>query len=40
MTIFAPGGERRMGEHTIICAGAEMLIILVRPMFVTHTVTN
>lgn len=34
------GPVRRMGEHAIIASGADLLIILVAPLFVTHTVTN
>lgn len=35
-----PNGTRKMGEHTIIASGADLLIIIVAPLYVTHTVTN
>lgn len=39
-TQFVPGATRRMGEHTVIAAGADLMLILVGPAFITHTVTN
>jgi len=35
-----PGPTRRMGEHKIIPSGSDLMIILVSPLFITHTVTN
>ncbi len=37
---MTPSMERRMGEHTVIRAGAEGLIMLMEPLPVTHTLTN
>lgn len=35
-----PGGERKMGEHVTISAGANLLAVLVAPIHMTHTVIN
>ena len=35
-----PGGERKMGEHVTISAGANLLVVLVAPIHMTHTVIN
>lgn len=35
---FVPGATRMMGEHTVITAGADLMIILAGPLFITHTV--
>jgi len=35
-----PGPTRRMGEQKIIPSGSDLMIILVSPLFITHTVTN
>ncbi len=40
MTGYAPGATRQMGEHTIISSGAELMIMLTGPLYITHTVTN
>jgi hypothetical protein len=37
---MTPSMERKMGEHTVIRAGSEGLIILVEPAPITHTLTN
>lgn len=37
---FVPGATRKMGEHRTIAPGANLLIVLTGPMFITHTVTN
>jgi len=37
---YVPGATRRMGEHKVITSGADLIIILVAPLFITHTVTN
>ena len=39
-TQYVAGSTRRMGTHTIISAGADLIIILVSPAFITHTVMN
>jgi len=39
-THFMPGATRLMGEQTVIASGAELMLILVSPAFITHTVTN
>ena len=39
-TCYMPGATRLMGEHTVITSGAEMMLILASPVFITHTVTN
>lgn len=35
-----PGATRKMGENKVIASGANLMIILVSPIFITHTVTN
>ena len=35
-----PGGERKMGEHVTIASGADLIIVLVAPIHLTHTVIN
>lgn len=37
---YVPGATRKMGEHTEIAAGADLLIVLDAPIYITHTVTN
>lgn len=36
----APGDKRRMGEHITISSGANLTIVLVAPINMTHTVIN
>lgn len=35
-----PGSQRRMGEHITISSGANLTIVLVAPINMTHIVTN
>lgn len=37
---YVPGATRKMGEHIEVSAGADMLIVLDVPIYITHTVTN
>lgn len=37
---YVPGAVRSMGDNTVIASGAELIIILVRPTFITHTLTD
>jgi hypothetical protein len=37
---YVPGGQRRMGEHVTISSGANMVIVLVEPVIMSHTVIN
>jgi hypothetical protein len=37
---YVPGTERKMGEHLTIAAGADLLIVLTAPAWITHTLTN
>ncbi|MBR1942271.1 hypothetical protein IJ843_00885 [bacterium] len=37
---FVPGTERKMGEHLTIAAGADLMIVLTSPAWITHTLTN
>lgn len=37
---YAPGASRKMGEHTVIASGADLLIVLTSPLYITHTVNN
>ena len=40
MTGYVPGPALKKGEHTVIASGANLIITLVAPLFITHTVTN
>lgn len=35
-----PGGERKMGEHVTISSGANLIVVLVAPIHMTHTLIN
>lgn len=35
-----PGAQRKMGEHVTISSGANLVIVLVAPINMTHTVIN
>ena len=37
---YVPGEKRRMGEHVTISSGANLKIVLVEPINMTHTVIN
>lgn len=39
-TQYVPGKQRRMGEHVTISSGADLMIVLVAPIHLTHTVIN
>jgi hypothetical protein len=34
---YVPGATRKMGEHVTVASGANLLIVLVKPLFITHT---
>lgn len=35
-----PGGERTMGEHVTIASGADLIVVLVAPIHMSHTIMN
>ena len=35
-----PGAKRKMGEHVTISSGADLIIVLVAPIHMTHTLVN
>ncbi len=35
-----PGAERRMGEHVTIASGANLIVVLVAPIHMTHSLIN
>ena len=37
---YAPGPTRKMGEHLTVAAGANLMIVLSAPAWITHTLTN
>lgn len=39
-TQYVPGPTRSMGIHTVIAAGADLIIIITKPVFITHTLTD
>ncbi len=40
VTQCVPGAERRMGEHVTIASGANLIVVLVAPIHMSHTVIN
>ena len=34
---YVPGPTRKMGEHVSVASGANLLIVLTQPLFITHT---
>lgn len=40
MVGYVPGPTRKMGEHTVISSGADLMIVLTSPLYITHTVNN
>lgn len=39
-TQYVPGATRMMGDHTVIASGADLIVTLAKPIFITHTLTN
>lgn len=37
---YVPGATRMMGQNTVVAAGADLMLILASPAFITHTVMN
>lgn len=37
---WVPGPTRKMGEHVTIAAGAQLIIVLTEPAYITHTLTD
>lgn len=37
---YVPGATRKMGEPKVIASGADLIITLAAPLWITHTVTN
>ena len=37
---YVPGGQRKMGEHVTISSGADLKMVLIEPIKMTHTVIN
>lgn len=35
-----PGAQRRMGEHVTISSGADLIVVLVEPIHMSHILTN
>ncbi len=40
VTQYVPGKQRRMGDHVSVSSGADLIIVLVEPIHLTHTVIN
>ena len=40
VTRYVPGKQRKMGEHVTVSSGADLIIVLVEPIHMTHTVIN
>jgi hypothetical protein len=34
---YVPGSHRKMGEHVTVASGANLLIVLMQPLYITHT---
>ena len=37
---YVPGGQRKMGQHVTVSSGANLTMVLVAPLNMTHTVIN
>lgn len=37
---YVPGNQRKMGEHVTISSGANLIMVIVAPINITHTVIN
>ncbi len=37
---YVPGATRKMGEHVTVASGANLLIVLTKPLYITHTLSN
>lgn len=37
---YVPGDQRKMGEHVTISSGANLTMVLVAPIYMTHTLIN
>lgn len=37
---LVPGPTRQMGEHKVIASGADLMIMLAGPLYITHVVNN
>ena len=37
---YVPGDKRKMGEHVTVSSGADLIMILVAPINMSHTVIN
>lgn len=37
---WVPGASRKMGEHVTVCAGTQLLVVLVAPAYITHSLLN
>ena len=37
---YVPGATRKMGEHVTVSSGANLLIVLSKPIFITHTMMD
>lgn len=37
---YVPGPSLKMGEHKVIASGADLMVVLSAPLYVTHTVMN
>jgi hypothetical protein len=37
---YVPGPVRKKGSHTVISSGAELMVILAKPAYITHTLIN
>ena len=40
VTRCVPGATRRMGEHVTVSSGANLIVVLVAPLHMSHTVIN
>lgn len=37
---WVPGATRKMGEHVSVASGAQLLVVLISPAYITHTLTD
>lgn len=37
---YVPGPALKMGEHKVIASGADLMVVLIKPLYITHTIAN
>ena len=37
---YVPGGQRKMGQHVTVSSGANLTMVIIEPIYMSHTVIN